>query len=103
MDGYIKYFDDGGKNMSFVTDDEKIYKKYNEIWEVVNPVDPVRDDKYLVAKLKIFDRINRTTFNNNNSIPIERNHYICIPAIDIDSVPKIDKRAYPQAYLEKKD
>ena len=27
MDGYINYFDDGGKNMSFVTDDEKIYKK----------------------------------------------------------------------------
>ena len=26
MNGYIKYFDDGGKNMSFVTDDEKIYK-----------------------------------------------------------------------------
>ena len=35
MDGYIKCFDDGGKNMSFVTDDEKIYEKYNEIWEVV--------------------------------------------------------------------
>ena len=69
MDGYIKYFDDDGKNMSFVTDDENIYKKYNEIWEVVKKllkvdfaVDPVRDDKYLVAKLKIFDRINRTTF-----------------------------------------
>ena len=50
--------------------------------------------------MKIFDRINRTTFNNNNAIPIERNHYICIPAIDIDSVLKIDKRACPQAYLE---
>ena len=109
MDGYIKYFDDGGKNISFVTDDEKIYKNYNEIWEVVKKllkvnfaVDPVRDDKYLVAKLKIFDRINRTTFNNNNnnSIPMERNHYICIPAIDIDLVLKIDKKAYPQAYLE---
>ena len=106
MDGYIKYFDDGGKNMSFVTDDEKIYKKYNEIWEVVKKllkvdfaVNPVRDDKYLVAKLKTFDRINRTTFNNNY-IPIERNHYICIPAIDIDLVLKIDKRAYPQTYLE---
>ena len=23
INGYIKYFDDGGKNMSFVTDDEK--------------------------------------------------------------------------------
>ena len=107
MDGYIKYFDDGGKNMSLVTDDEKIYKKYNEIWEVIREllkvdftVSPVQDYKYLVAKLKIFDRINRTTFNNNNSIPIEKNHYICIPAIDIDSVLKINKRAYPQAYLE---
>ena len=36
-------------------------------------VNPVRDDKYLVAKLKIFNRMNRATFNNNN-IPIERNH-----------------------------
>ena len=35
MNGYIKYFDDGGKNMSFVTDDEEIYGKYNKIWEVV--------------------------------------------------------------------
>ena len=107
MDGYIKYFDDGGKNMSFVTDDEKIYEKYNKIWEVVRnllkidfTVDLVRDDIYLVAKLKIFNKINRTTFNNNNYIPMERNHYICIPVIDIDSVLKIDKRAYPQAYLE---
>ena len=107
MDEYIKYFDDGGKNISFFTDDEKTYKKYNEIWEVIRnllkidfTVNPVRDGIYLVAKLKIFDRINRTTFNNNSYIPMERNHYICIPVIDIDSVLKIDKRAYPQAYLE---
>ena len=106
MDGYIKYFDDGGKNMSFVTDDEKIYKKYNKIWEVIRnllkidfTVNPVRDDIYLVAKLKIFNGINRTTFTNN-VIPIEKDHYICIPVIDIDSVLKIDKKAYPQAYLE---
>ena len=30
----------------------------------------------------------------------KKNHYICIPAIDIDSVLKIEKRSYPQAYLE---
>ena len=35
MNGYIKYFDDGGKNMSFVTDDEKVYEKYDERWNVV--------------------------------------------------------------------
>ena len=106
MNGNIKYFDDGGKNMSFVTDDEEIYEKYNEIWEVVRKllklkftVGPALDDKYIIAKLTIFNKINRTTFTDN-AIPIERNHYTCIPAIDIDSVLKIDnKRAYPQAYL----
>ena len=87
MSGYIKYFDDGGKNLSFVTDDKEVYEKYNEIWNIVKKlfklkfsVNPVRDDKYIV--------------------PLEKNHYICIPAIDIHSVLKIDKRAYPQAYLE---
>ena len=107
MDGYIKYFDDGGKNMSFVTDDEKIYEKYHEIWEVIRnllkidfTVNPIRDYKYLVAKLKIFDRINITTFNNNSIDSYGKKHYICIPVIDIDSVLQINKRAYPQAYLE---
>ena len=111
MHGYIKYFDDGGKNMTFVTDNEKVYDKYNKIWQVIRKflkvkfaANPVRDDKYLIAKLKIFNKINRTTFNddnNKNNIPKERSHYICIPAIDIDSVLKIDhKRAYSQAYLE---
>ena len=106
MYGYIKYFDDGGKNMSFVTDDEKVYENYNEIWNVVKGLlklkfaaSPIRNDKYTLAKLKIFKKKNLTTFNNN-IIPTEKNHYICIPAIDIDSVLKIDKKAYPQAYLE---
>ena len=107
MDGYIKYFDNGGKNMSFVTDDEKIYDKYNKIWEVIRKllkvnftVGPVRDDKYLTAKLKIFNKVNKTKFTGN-FIPLERQRYNCIPAINIDSVLKTDnKRAYPQAYLE---
>ena len=106
MNGYIKYFEDGGKNMSFVTDDEKVYEKYDEIWNVVKrllklkfTVDPIRNDKYISAKLKIFRKKNLTTFSNN-IVPSEKNHYICIPAIDIDSVLKIDKKVYLQAYLE---
>ena len=107
MDGYIKYFDNGGKNMSFVTDDKKVYGKYDEIWNVVKSLSklkfaasPIQDDKYILAKLKIFKKKNITTFINNNIVPMEKNHYICIPAIDIDSVLKTDKKAYPQAYLE---
>ena len=72
MSGYIKYFDDGGKNMSFVTDDKEVYEKYNEIWNVVKKllklkftVNPVRDDKYILTKLKIFKKINVTTCTNN--------------------------------------
>ena len=72
MNGNIKHFDDGGKNMSFGTDDEEIYEKYNEIWEVVRKllklkftVGAVRDDKYIVAKLKIFNKINKTTFTDD--------------------------------------
>ena len=107
MNGNIKYFDDGGKNMSFVKDDEEIYEKYNEIWEEVRKllkvkftVGLVRDDKYIIVKLKIFNGTNRTTFTND-TIPIERNLYTCIPAIDIDSVLKIDNKiTYPQTYLE---
>ena len=89
MNGYIKYFDD----------DEKVYDKYDEIWNVVKGLlklkfaaSPIRNDKYILAKLKIFKKKNLTTFNNNNIVPIEKNHYICIPEIDIDSVLKIDKK-----------
>ena len=95
MSGYIKYFDDGRKNMSFVTDDKEVYEKYNKIWNVVKKllklkffVSPIRDDKYIIAKLKNFNGINRTTFTNN-IIPIEKNHYTCISAIDIDLVLKL--------------
>ena len=106
MSGYIRYFDNGGKNMSFVTDDKEVYGKYDEIWNVVKSLlklkfaaSPIRDDKYILAKIKKFKKKNLTTFNNN-IVPIEKNHYICIPAIDIDLVLKIDKKAYLQAYLE---
>ena len=114
MNGYIKYFDDVGKNMSFVTDDEKVYQKYDEIWNVVKNLlklkftaSPIRNDKNILAKLKIFRKKNLTTFNNtnnnnnNNTVLIEKNHYICIPAIDIDSVLKIDKKAYPQSLFRR--
>ena len=79
MNGYINYFDDGGKNMSFVTDDEKVYEKYDEIWNVVKGLlklkfttSLIRDDKYILAQLKIFRKKNITTFSNNNIVPTEK-------------------------------
>ena len=59
MSRYIKYFDNDGKNMSFVTDDKEVYGKNDEIWNVVKSLlklkfvaSPIRDDKYIL-ELKI--------------------------------------------------
>ena len=40
------------------------------------------------------------TFSSGNELPKERNHYICIAAICIDFLLKINKKSYPQVYLE---
>ena len=40
------------------------------------------------------------TFFSGIEIPKERKHYICIGAICIDSVLKVDKKNYPQVHLK---
>ena len=92
--------------MSFMTENKDVYLKYGEIWETIKKIlklkftiNPIRNEKYIIAMLKIFNDVNKTTFTDDQ-IPMEKNHYVCIAAIDIDSVLKIDKKVYPQAYLE---
>ena len=35
ISGYIKYFENGGKNMSFKIEDDSVYIKYNQIWNKI--------------------------------------------------------------------
>ena len=35
MSRYIKYFENSGKNMSFIMKDNSILVKYNEIWNKI--------------------------------------------------------------------
>ena len=35
MSGWIKYFENCGKNMSFKIEDDEVYLKYNEIWNKI--------------------------------------------------------------------
>ena len=107
MSGYIKYFDDVGKNMSFRIEDDSVYLKYNEIWNEIKRTlnirfhsQPIYDDKCIKTKVKTFNGVINTLFLDNK-IPKERKHYICIAAICIDSILKVDKKNYPQVYLEK--
>ena len=57
MSGYMKYFENRGKNMSFIIKDDSILVKYNEIWnKIKNTISikfhsmPVYDEKYIKAK-----------------------------------------------------
>ena len=62
MSGYIKYFDDGGKNMSFKSEDDNVYLGYIEIWNKIKKASNIRfqsqciyDDKYMKTKVNTFN------------------------------------------------
>ena len=106
MSGYIKYFKNGGKNMSFLIKDDEVWDKYDKIWDVIKNKlnikfhsEPVYEYKYLKAKVREFDGVIKTNFLGN-AMPKENMYYTCIACITIDSVMKIDKKNYPQVYLE---
>ena len=106
MTGYIKYFENGGKNMSFVIKDDDVLDKYNEIWDKIKETlsikfhsMPVYDEKYIKAKVREFNGVIKTNFLGDE-IPKENVHYACIACITIDSVMKMEKKNYPQVYLE---
>ena len=35
MHGYIKYFESGGKNMSYLIKNDDVREKYDKIWDVI--------------------------------------------------------------------
>ena len=82
MSGYIEYFENSGKSMSFKIEDESVYLKYTEIWNNIKNIlnmkfhsQPIYDDKYKKTKVKTFNNTIDTLFSGNE-IPKERNHYV---------------------------
>ena len=35
MNGYVKYFENGGKNISFLIKNSEVWEKYEKIWDVI--------------------------------------------------------------------
>ena len=106
MTGYIKYFENGGKNMSFVIKDDDVLDKYNEIWDKIKETlstkfhsMPVYDKKYIKAKVREFNGVIKTNFLGDE-IRKGSMHYSWIDCITIDSVMRMEKKNYPQVYLE---
>ena len=102
MSGYIKYFENGGKNMSFVIKDDSVLVKYNKIW---NKIKKTLNTKFYSTS--VYDKKYIREFNGvikTNvlvcEVPKEGVHHTCIACITIDSVMRIGKKNYPQVYLE---
>ena len=55
--------------------------------------------KYLKSKVRGCDGMIKTNFLGND-MPKENMHYTCIACVFIDSVMRMDKKNYPQVYLE---
>ena len=98
MSGYIKYFESGGKSKSFLIEGDKVWEKYEKIWDVIKSKlgikfhsEPFTKKKYLKAKVREFDGVIKTNFLGND-MPKENMHYTCIACITIDSVMRIDKK-----------
>ena len=95
MSGYIKYFENGGKNMSFMIKNDDVLDKHNEIWNKIKNKSnikfhsmPVCDEKYIKPKVREFNGVIKTNFLGDE-VPKENVHYTCITCITIDSVMKI--------------
>ena len=73
MSGYIKYFENGGKNISFLIKDDEVWEKYNKIWDVIENKlgikfhgEPICKQKYLKVKVREFDGVIKTNFLGND-------------------------------------
>ena len=63
MSGWIKYFENCGKKISFKIEDDSVYLKYNEIWNKIKELlggiklvsEPIYDDSYIKTKVKTFN------------------------------------------------
>ena len=98
MNRYIKYFDSGEKNMSFLIKNNKVWEKYEEIWNVLKNKlsikfnsEPIYKNKYLKAKAREFDGDIKTNILSNG-LPKENTYYASIACITIDSVLKMNKK-----------
>ena len=106
MSGYIKYFENDGKNKSFVIKDHDVLNKYNETWDKIKETlnikfdsIPVFDEKCIKDKVREFNGVIKTNFLDDE-IPKENEHYACIACINIDSIIRLEKTNYPEVYLD---
>ena len=92
--------------MSFVIKYDDVLDEYNEIWDKIKEKlnikfhsMPIYDGKYIKAKVRGLNVAIKTNFLVDE-ITKENVHYTWIACITINSVMRMEKKNYPQLYLE---
>ena len=102
--------------MSLRVNDEQLFKKYNKIWKKVEKLmisdfeskpfygnedddDDYDDDKYVKTKVRIYGYSIIGDFLNKKVLK-EKATCKCLSIIMLDSVIEVDKKYYPQTFLE---
>ena len=53
MNGYIKYFENGRKNMSFLIKNNEVWEKYEDIWDVIKNKQGIKFHSEPISEKKI--------------------------------------------------
>ena len=84
MTGYVKYFEYGGMNMSFLITNDEVWEKYKQIWGLIKHKLgvkfhslPIHDKKYINTKVKKYDRVIKTKLLDYD-VSKENKYYTCI-------------------------
>ena len=95
MSGYIRYFENWGKKIYFMIEDDSVLVKYNAIWNnKLNTIStifhsiPVYDEKYIKARVKEFNGVVNTNFWGDKVLK------------ELILLWKWKKKDYQQVYLE---
>ena len=98
MSGYIKYFENSGKNLFFMAKDDDVLDKYNKILDKIKKKLNIKfysmsvyDETYIKTKVSEFDGKIKTNFLGDG-VPKQNMHYTCIACKTIYSVMKMEKK-----------
>ena len=85
MSRYIKYFENGGKNMAFKIEEESVYLKHSEIWNKIKSIlnvkfhtEPIYDEKHIKTKVKTFNNTINALLSGYEIPPPQKKNSLCL-------------------------
>ena len=99
MKGYVKWFHET-IYMCLLINYNRICNKVSNLMKKGFTSEPVYNEKYSKTKIKSCHGSKKNISFNDNGIPTEGSHCVCLSVILIDFHFKVSKNYYPQSFLD---